>query len=231
MQNTSKEQYLIAFDLDGTLTTHHSSWQFILEETKKWEPLGKKNLELFLDGKLKGKTIEEQYLEFCRLDAELLKGLDYQEFLYMLNKIIFRDHIKELIFYLKRNFNSRIFIISAGFKELAEKAKQNYGFDSYFANELGSNNGILDGSFKVNTSWFGKKEILSNLKEKHRVEKKNVISFGDTSGDFMLFEESGLNFACFEANREVINKADYHITDFLEAPKLIKKYVKNRSEF
>jgi HAD superfamily phosphoserine phosphatase-like hydrolase len=227
MPNSSKDRYLIAFDLDGTLTTHHSSWQFILEETKKWEPVGRKNLESFLKGNLKGKTIEDQYLEFCRLDAELLKGLTYPNFLYLLNKIVFRDHIKDLIIFLKRNFNSRIYIISAGFKELAEKAKQSYGFDGYFANELGNNNGILDGSFKVNTSWFGKKEILSDLKEKFKIETKKVISFGDTSGDFMLFEESGLNFACFDANRELIDKADYHITDFLEAPKLIEKYAKN----
>ena len=218
--------YLLVFDLDGTLTTHHSSWQFVLEQTNNWEPEGRINLEKFLNNELKGETKEKKYLEFCRLDVNLLKGLEYNVFLNIINKIEFQHNIKSFVEKLKEILNFKSIIISSGFAELANKAKRLFNFDHTIANELGKENGLLNGTMKINVPWMGKQEILRNFKLIYKIKKENVIAFGDTLADSELFKESGLNFACFNANKDLINLADYHITNFLDVPNLIKEYIK-----
>jgi phosphoserine phosphatase len=221
----SKSTYLLVFDLDGTLTTHHSSWQFVLEQTNNWEPQGRTNLEKFLKGELKGETKEKKYLEFCRLDANLLKGLEYNEFLNILDGIKFQRNIQEFVRELRSLINFKSVVISSGFLELAIKAKKLFSFDQAIANELGRENGFLNGTMKISVPWMGKREILRALKEGYKIKKENIISFGDTIADNELFKESGLNFACFNANRELMQVADHHITNFLEVPNLLKKYI------
>ncbi|UCE14135.1 MAG: hypothetical protein JSV04_02895, partial [Candidatus Heimdallarchaeota archaeon] len=60
------ESTLIAFDLDGTLTTadFRSSWQAVHEFFDTWESHGKPILQRFLRGEI-------TYYEFDKLDAEV----------------------------------------------------------------------------------------------------------------------------------------------------------------
>ncbi|OLS22827.1 MAG: Phosphoserine phosphatase [Candidatus Heimdallarchaeota archaeon LC_3] len=225
----SKSTYLLVFDLDGTLTTYHSSWQFVLEKTNNWEPNGRINLEKFLKNELKGNNKEKKYLEFCRLDANLLKGLEYNKFLNILNEIHFQDNIQEFVENLRKLINFKSVVISSGFSELAIKAKKLFSFDQAVANELGKENGFLNGTMKISVSWMGKRDMLRNFKKKYNIGTEQVISFGDTTADIELFKESGLNFACFNANKDLIEVADHHVTNFLEVPNLIKDYIKKKS--
>ena len=59
---------LIVFDIDGTLTRHVSSWQFIHERLGLWENEAIEYQNRFLEGKI-------SYRKFCRLDAAHWKGI------------------------------------------------------------------------------------------------------------------------------------------------------------
>ena len=230
MSLLSKSSYLLVFDLDGTLTTHHSSWQFVLEKTNNWEPEGRINLEKFLNNELKGNTKEEKYWEFCRLDADLLKGLEYAKFLNILDEIQFQFDIQRSLEEIRKFLDFKSVVISSGFFELATKAKNMFNFDSAIGNELGRENGILNGTIKINVPWMGKREILRNIKKELEIETKKVISFGDTTADVELFKESGLSFACFTADANLIDIADHQVSNYLQIPNLIKDYINDMSD-
>ena len=60
---------LAIFDVDGTLTTHRSVWQYIHEQLGLWEGKAERFQQAYRDGEI-------NYGEFCRRDAELWRGLD-----------------------------------------------------------------------------------------------------------------------------------------------------------
>src|SRR4051812_10736060 len=66
------QQRLVIFDVDGTLTRQRSIWQYLMEHTNCWTDQGEHNLTKFL-------RAEIDYVEFCRLDAQLLKGNRYHD--------------------------------------------------------------------------------------------------------------------------------------------------------
>ena len=214
--------FLAVFDLDGTLTTETSAWQYVLERTDKWEPEGRNNLDKFLRGILPGSK-DDQYRQFCGMDAALLQGVKYNGFLRILGEIKFRPNIRPLITFLKTELAASVIIVSSGFQELAEAAQELYGVDRVYANKLGSENGLLDGTFIINVPWHGKREVLKTIKNGLNIERSQILSFGDSSGDIEMFKESVLSFACFTSNREVLEYATHYLDDFSKAKEIIKE--------
>jgi len=70
---------IVVFDIDGTVTTHISSWRYIHEKLGLWDVLAKKYQEQFLSGQI-------SYEKFCRLDAKHWKGMDDKNYTTFLKK-------------------------------------------------------------------------------------------------------------------------------------------------
>ena len=220
------QRILAIFDLDGTLTTEYSSWEYLLRRINKWTPFGKNNLESYLAGTLTGVNEEEQYVNFCQLDAQLLKGLSYNEYISILNEIPFRNNINALMKYL-HSIGAYTVIITAGFAELAERAKKMYKFDTYVANYLESSQKYLNGNVIVNVGgWYGKGKIVKQIRQELDTETSFVLAFGDSSGDIEMFSQAGLSFAMFEADTTTIGHAVTYLDDFSKAQYIIEKYFK-----
>lgn len=222
MKRQNNNDFLVLFDLDGTLTETSSPWKYLLEKVNKWEQ-GNKNLEDFLKGKF-------DYQTFCYKDTALFKGLKVEDYQSYLDKINYRPNVSLLVDYLKK-INSQIWIISAGFYYLAQKTALKWELDGFYANMIKSNNGKLNGDIEIQVTAFGqanKQHLAKQIKQKLNFSG-TTISFGDTSGDLGLFEEADISFACFEATDVAIDKANYHITDFKDAITILKSILKNRS--
>ncbi|MFX0091988.1 MAG: HAD family hydrolase [Candidatus Hodarchaeota archaeon] len=220
MQNSRKYEYLVLFDLDGTLTTVHSPWRYLLKKQGVWKTQGHKNVQDFLNGRIPG-TIEEQYLEFCLRDAALLKGLPQSQYRSLLDQIPYREKI-DLLMTTIQQLNARTVIISAGFAYLAQKTCHKYGIDDYFANDLLFTDGFLNGLVKVQVGWYGKRSIVQTLKSAYNLDSDHVITFGDGSTDIGMFEEAKYSFACFNASESAITSAKYHILDFEDAINILQ---------
>ena len=67
-QSSRQRFKVVVFDLDGTLTTEKSIWEYIHRVLGKWEGYAEEFQKLFLAGHI-------SYEEFCRLDARVWKGI------------------------------------------------------------------------------------------------------------------------------------------------------------
>jgi phosphoserine phosphatase len=86
---------LIVFDVDGTLTEHPSSWQFLHEHLNVWDGNADRHQKRFLAGKI-------SYAEFCRLDAEHWKGMRAARIQKILGRIPYTKNARRYIFLLKK---------------------------------------------------------------------------------------------------------------------------------
>ena len=62
---------LAIFDLDGTLTTERSIWEYIHKQLGKWYGFAEEYQKKFLAGEI-------SYDRFCELDAEVWRGMHGQ---------------------------------------------------------------------------------------------------------------------------------------------------------
>ena len=112
------EKTLVAFDLDGTLTTSRSCWEDIHRSFGTWESHGKALLDQFSRGEL-------TYEEFDKKDAEVWTGRSEKEYFEALDTIVLREGINELIKFLKKK-GCILVIISMGLKEIVERIANQY---------------------------------------------------------------------------------------------------------
>src|SRR5262250_2027725 len=120
----------VIFDLDGTLTTVSSPWQYVHERLGVWESTACYHLEQWLSGKM-------SYEEFCRRDADLWNGRSVEEIYSYLDEIVWNRHVPAVV---EKLVTSRIpsVIISSGFKYVASKIQERCCWDPLliYANEL-----------------------------------------------------------------------------------------------
>lgn len=192
---------LVAFDLDGTLTTSRSCWEDIHRAFGTWESHGKALLDQFLRGEL-------SYEEFDKKDAEVWIGRTEDEYFTALDTIVLRDGIEELIGFLKLK-ECILVIISMGLKEIVERIAKQYNFDYWVANELVWKEGVITGDVIVNVGWNEKSTILIEILNKFQINPHNSIAIGDSSADIDMFEEAEYSIAINASSVKVINAADF----------------------
>ncbi|MHA2305459.1 MAG: HAD family hydrolase [Candidatus Hodarchaeales archaeon] len=195
------EKTLVAFDLDGTLTTSRSCWEDIHRSFGTWESHGKALLDQFLRGEL-------TYEEFDKKDAEVWTGRTEKEYLEALDTIVLREGIEELIIFLKQR-GCILVIISMGLKEIVERVANQYEFDYWVANELIWKDGVIAGDVIVNVGWNEKSTLLKDILDKFQIDPQNSIAIGDSSADIDMFEEAGYSIAIGASSDKVIQAADF----------------------
>lgn len=219
-QISGKTIGLACIDLDGTLTSNRSSWEYIFHSLGLWDTIGIKNLEMFLKGEI-------GYEEFASRDVESWKGLEEDEYLKILSSIPMNNGIKDLVnFFHLKGFKS--YIVSAGLYRFAKLSCERYGFNGFFGNEVEIIDGRLTGRMrKINVPWDGKRTIIRDLKEQNGVSTARVISMGDTSGDLKMFEESHIKVAV-NSSDEILRKSATIIfdkDDFIDLIPLLEKEI------
>jgi phosphoserine phosphatase len=178
---------LALFDLDGTLTRERSAWEYLHRRLGVWEGHAEKYQEAFLRGEI-------DYSRFCQLDAAVWKGMRADTLEEMLREVPLYEGIEDLVAFLKLQ-NIKLGIISSGLSLLAEWVKGRYGFDFSVANELGMTDGVLDGTIRIHVHYDQKGKWVKEAKRQFRAKKEEVLAFGDSSGDIVMFQQAGLSFA------------------------------------
>jgi len=180
---------LVAFDMDGVLLDHVSSWTWI------HDAFGVSNEDSFKEF-ICGKIDEK---EFMRRDIALWKNIDpdisIRKAARYLKDVPLMGGIQETVAALKWN-DIKCVIISGGIDIAAEMIANEFGFDAFAANTLESDvNGRLTGEGIINVDLRDKGKKLVEFIEEFGTTRERTVSVGNSYTDIKMFERSGLSIA------------------------------------
>lgn len=196
---------LVVFDMDGVLTVHPSSWEYVHRH------LGvdnHSNLQLYRQGKI-------SYMEFLRSDVRLWTDADpelrKEDVVDILNTIPLRNGIGEAVETIRR-CGSFTAIISGGIYWLADRISSLARFDRIFANQIMTDeNGRILPDGKVLVEPRNKDKVLKQLQNEMGVSREETASIGDTLQDVAMFRNSGISVAFNATDERVRDEASFSV--------------------
>lgn len=197
---------LVAFDMDGVLTKHPSSWHFVHQK------LGVDNL----DNLTRYRSGAIKYSEFLDSDISLwidrYPGIRKEQITEILEQIPVRDSLKETIETIKEH-GAKAVIISGGISWLADILNEIVEFDNSFANVVNSDEkGIITRRGTVVVDPRNKDAVLMEIQRKYGITEAQTASIGDSLYDSGLFRYSAKGIA-FNSNSQDLDKiADFSVT-------------------
>jgi HAD superfamily PSPase-like hydrolase len=196
------ESTLVAFDLDGTLTTtdFRSSWQAVHEFFGTWETQGELVLQRFLRGDI-------SYYEFCKADAEAWIGRTEDEYQEAISHIELREGTSDLISFLKKK-GCTLVILSMGLADIVKKIAVQLEFDYWIGNELIRLNNRISGKVKINIGWKEKGKILKEVLTLFKMSPEESIAIGDSTADIDMFKIAGLSISIEPSSKQVAAASD-----------------------
>ncbi|MEI6863700.1 MAG: HAD-IB family phosphatase [Candidatus Omnitrophota bacterium] len=193
---------LIIFDIDGTITTHISSWRLIHEKLGLWQDRAFKYQEDFHSGKI-------DYRKFCELDAAHWKGIPESKITNIFKGVRYSKNAKLCIKKLK-DHGFKLAAVSTGLQYMPDRIKKEMSFDYAVSNRLVTRNGKLTGGVSIKLAHGTKHEVLETIFKKFGVRPREVISVGDSEGDIPLARESGYSIAFNSTSRELSKLVNYN---------------------
>ena len=178
---------LALFDLDGTLTKERSAWEYLHRRLGVWDGYAEKFQEAFLRGEI-------SYDRFCQLDAGIWKGMRAADLERIVREVPLYEGIEDLLSYL-RSKDMKLGIISSGLSFLSDWIAEKYGFDYAVANDLGVEEGILNGEIRIHVYYDRKGEWVQDAQRKFNAGSEEVLAVGDSTGDVAMFQMAGLSIA------------------------------------
>jgi len=203
---------IVFFDCDGTLTTVKSSWQYIHERLGVWDRNADEFQRLFRAGEI-------DYLEFCRRDASLWKGMTEKRVLEIIEEIPYHDGVRETMRTLGCEGVLTV-LLSTGLSFLVERVKQELGMTLAVANELVVENGVLTGDVRIHVAHDTGRPLgaggdgvdaavadmhspapcglqhkgywVKSVLSERGLRKEESAAVGDGEGDLGMFEEAGV---------------------------------------
>jgi len=201
---------LIIFDIDGTITTHISSWRYIHEKLGLWQDKAFKYQEDFLAGRI-------DYKKFCELDARHWKGMSESKIRDIFKNVRYSRNARICIKRLKAK-GFKLAAVSTGLQYMPDRIRREMDFDYTVSNRLISRDGKLTGGVSIKLAHGAKHEVLAAIFRKFGVRPREVISVGDSEGDIPLARETGYSIAFNSTSRALSKMADYNCRtkDFTE---------------
>jgi len=196
---------LVAFDMDGVLLDHISSWTWVHDA---FGVNNDESLAEFLSGKIDEK-------EFMRRDVALWKNIDPEVNIRTIAKCL-KDipligGIQETVAALSWNGIKSV-IISGGIDIAAEIIFSEFGFDDYAANGLETDgSGRLTGEGVINVDLTDKGKKMREFIEQFGTTRERTVSVGNSCTDIKMFENSGLSIAFNPIDDVTKNSADHVI--------------------
>ena len=207
----------VVFDIDGTITTHISSWRYIHEKLGRWDALACRYQDRFLAGKI-------SYRRFCELDAAHWRGIPDREMAALFRDVPYAQNAEACLRKLKR-LGYILAAVSTGLQYLPERLESELGFERTLSNRLVARDGVLTGEVEINISHGAKGRALARLLAELGVAPERVIAVGDTEGDIPLVEAAGYAIAFNSSSPELSARVDYDCRgdDFREVFEAIRR--------
>jgi phosphoserine phosphatase len=201
---------LVVFDIDGTITRHISSWQFLHERLGQWNNQAIRYQEMFLAGKI-------SYRKFCRLDAAHWKGMEASKLYKVLEEIPYAKNVERAVRALKDS-GFKLAAVSTGIQFIIDRVKKELGFDYAVGNKLKVRGGRLTGGVEIKISHLGKGKVLESILKRFRIPAGSAVVVGDSAGDIPMMRMAGYAIAFNASSKAVAEAAAYccRSDDFME---------------
>lgn len=190
---------LAVLDLDGTLKQAESPYQY-LHERLGVAHLANRHRELALAGKI-------SYGEWLAYDAALWAGQPVAWLRHLLAQNPYLPGAPELLRGLKAA-GVAVALVSAGFTLNTDPVVAEFGLDYVLANELGVQDGVLDGTAINHVPEGGKAAFACDLMARLSIAPEETLAAGDTRGDLELFDCAGVRMAVNPKWPELRARAD-----------------------
>lgn len=180
--------------------------------------MGRKKQYETLYEKYKSKKINEN--DFVKSVVKLWKGLKAKDLRKIYSRIKLNPNIKQTLKKLKKQ-GLKLALVSNIPTKLA-KFYKSLGFDFTSGTECQIKNGIFTGKvLKINANKF---EAVNRICKNAKIKPNECIAVGDAIGDIGMFKAVGYdNSIAYNANDGVKKYAKYHINNFNEMVKIIRK--------
>jgi phosphoserine phosphatase len=193
---------LVAFDMDGVLVDHASSWTWVHEHFKVDNEA---SLVAYIEGRIDDR-------EFMRRDIEkwlsIRSDLCLEDIDEILRPVPVIPGIKETVSML-RSKGMRCVIVSGGLDMAARRIAEQNGFDDHIANSLACDeNGRLTGEGVLRVELTNKRRALERFQEKYGVPAERTVAIGNSFVDVSMFSASGLSIAFNPIDETVERSAD-----------------------
>ncbi|MEM0217590.1 MAG: phosphoserine phosphatase SerB, partial [Candidatus Nezhaarchaeales archaeon] len=124
--------------------------------------------------------------------VKLLKGLPVKVVEEVAERLPISKGAEEVIKTLK-SMGFITVLITGGFDIVAKKIAEKLGFDYWFANRLGVEDGKLNGEVEIIVSGGeAKLKILEEVAKAHGIDLEECIAVGDGANDLLVLENVGL---------------------------------------
>ena len=190
MQSKCRELGVLAFDLDGVLVKHPSSWRYLHEKFGSIRIIQERNdSEMFREGVI-------TYSEWMERDLKALlqvrnNKLTREEIVEAFKECELEDHVDELVHYVK-SLGIIVAIVSGGIDILANMVAERLGIELVFANKLLFNEQgylIPRGIEVVNP--LRKDTVLKKISKITSVPLSKFMFVGDSDWDSSAFKVVG----------------------------------------
>ncbi|MCK5150758.1 MAG: HAD family phosphatase [Candidatus Thorarchaeota archaeon] len=189
---------LVVFDLDGTLTTHNSSWWQLHQHFNTHEEGG-----FYYDQYFAG---EIDYQQWADLDAALWKGQKLSDVEKLADEAELMPGAIQVVKDLK-NSGIQVAVLSGGIDILAERIVKRIGIDYLLVNKIHHENGIITGKVDVNVGWGGKAEEIKQVCDHFNIPLSETAFVGDGKNDIAVFPVVALSIAFNPEDDEVAEAA------------------------
>ncbi len=208
---------LVVFDMDGVLTAHPSSWEFV------HHAMGvdnSENLRLYREGKI-------SYMDFLRSDVNLWvsrdPGITMDDVIRILDRIPLRDNLGRAVTEI-RDSGAATAIVSGGIYWLAQRIARQAVFDQIYANMIltdSTGHIIPDGNVMVEPRH--KDSVIMAIQKNLGVSEAQTASVGDTVQDGAMFRHSAVSIAFNSVDGRLTGMASHsaHGNDLLEITRIL----------
>jgi len=189
---------LVIFDIDGTILQTYS-WQYLHENLGTWNRASEHRSQFFAN--------EITYEEWARFDAALWKNQPITEINRIIDRMPYTRGAKETITALKQ-MGIKIYLLSAGLTQVAERLQREISVDGYTANNLIIRNGYLTGEVEVNVPFQSKDRHLPHILREFNLKPERCAAVGDDPTLVPLFKKVTLAVAFNPTDRIVEEHAN-----------------------
>lgn len=208
---------LVVFDMDGVLTTHPSSWEYV------HQAMGVDNsesLRLYRTGSI-------SYMDFLRSDVNLWisrnPGITREDVIKILDRIPLRENLNRTINEI-RDSGAATAIVSGGIYWLAQRIAGQAIFDHIYANMILTDDRgriIPDGNVMVEPRH--KDTVIMAIQKQLGISEAETASVGDTTQDAAMFRHSALSIAFNSVDGRLSEMASHSAdgNDLLEITRIL----------